>query len=154
MKKLFGGLWLIMLLALAACTMPEANDALLELNEHTEFGGVLLGMSKEQMTEKIGEADAENLSAGGTEYSYLDPDISALADDDGVIRRLSSKNAAFKVFDIAVGDEVSAADKILTDLGYSIDAAGSHRYNKNEVQLILLTVDGQTVLGFTLEWLS
>lgn len=155
MKRFWGGwLLLVMLIMPLGCAMPESNDALLELNEQIDFAGLKLGMTREQMSEVLGEPDAENLNAGGTEYSYLDLDISALANDDGTIKRLSSKNAEFSIFDIAVGDSLTDADEILTELGYTLDAAGSYRYNKNEVQLILLTIDSQTVLGFAVEWLS
>ncbi len=155
MKKLFSaGLLALLLLIGAACSMPEPNEALLELNENMQFGGVLLGMTKEQMTDALGEPDAENISIGGTEYSYHDEDISALIADDGTIKRLSSKSADVLVFDIAVGSAVEEAAFKLADLGYAADAAGSYRYNKNEVQLILLTIDGREVLGFTVEWLA
>lgn len=142
----------LILVMMSACYAPQANEALLELNESIDFGGVLLGMSQEQMTELLGEPDAENVGAGGTEYSYHAVDISAVMDDGGTVRRLTSKNPEFSLFDIAVGDDIAAAGEVLGGLGYEQDAAGSFRYNKDEIQLILLTIDGKAVLGFTLEW--
>ena len=155
MKKLLVCLLLALVpISAASCAMPEANSALLEFNDNIEFGGILLGMTLEQMRDALGEPDAENISAGGTEYSYHDLDISALADEAGIIKRISSKNTEFSFFDIAIGDSLSAADDILTGFGYTLDAAGNYRYNKNEVQIILLTIDGNSLLGFTAEWLA
>lgn len=155
MKRLQCAVWAVLILVMtAACSAPQANDALLELNDNISFGGVLLGMSQERVVELLGEPDAENVSAGGAEYSYHTADISAVIDDSGTVWRISSKNPEFTLFDIAVGDDISAAEEVLLANGYEQDAVGSFRYNKDEIQLILLTIDGKTVLGFTLEWIK
>lgn len=155
MKRLCSVLGAVLVLLMAAaCSAPQANAALLELNENIDFGGVLLGMSRESMVELLGEPDAENVSAGGAEFSYHTADISAVVDDGGTVRRMSSKNPEFSLFDIAVGEDITVASERLLACGYEQDAGGSFRYNKDEIQLILLTIDGETVLGFTLEWIK
>ncbi len=40
------------------------------------------------------------------------------------------------------------------DNGYTRDAASGWRYNKNEVQIIMLTIDNQKIIGFSAEWLD
>ena len=153
MKRLLAILTFV-LLVLAGCAMPESNEALLELNENLEFGGLLLGMTDDAMREELGEPDAENPMTSGMECSYQASDISAALDDDGVIRRLSSKNGEFSLFGVKVGDELAAAGETLEEYGYTRDAASGYRYNKNEVQVILLTMDDKTVVGLTAEWLE
>ncbi len=141
-----------LLLLLAGCTLPESNEALLEFNENAEFGGLLLGMTTDAMQEELGEPDAESPITAGTEYAYHASDLSVVVNDEGVIRRLSSKNAEFGVFGVKVGDDIEAAGTVLEDNGYMRDAASGYRYNNNEVQIILLTVDNATVVGFTASW--
>lgn len=142
------------LLIVAACTTPESNEALLELNDNSSFGGVMLGMTVEGMQEKLGKPDAANPINSGTEYAYHTLDLSVAVDEEQRIRRLSSKNADFNIFAIAVGDDLEAAGNILLDNGYTRDAASGWRYNKNEVQIIMLTIDNQTIIGFSVEWLA
>ena len=145
---------LLFALLCVGCSLPESNEALLEFNDNCEFGGAMLGMTVEGMEEALGEPDAESIITGGTEYAYHLLDLSAAINDEGVVRRLSGKNGDFRVFGIAVGDDLTAAGDVLLDKGYQRDAAPGYRYNKNEVQIILLTVDEEAVVGFTAEWLS
>lgn len=154
-RRFFGlGLLLGLALCLAACAVPESNDALLELNKDSSLSGLKLGMTVEDMQKELGEADAQNPINAGTEYSYWGLDLSVCVSDEQLIRRLTSKNADFKVFDIAVGDDLTAAAAALEDKGYVRDAADGWRFNNNEVQVILLTIDGETIVGFSVEWLS
>ena len=145
---------LLLTLLCAGCSLPESNEALLEFNNNCQFGGALLGMTVEGMEEVLGEPDAESITTGGTEYSYHLLDLSAAVNDEGVVRRLSGKNGDFRVFGIAVGDDLTTAGDVLLEKGYQRDAAAGYRYNKNEMQIILLTVDEQAVVGFSAEWLS
>ncbi len=151
MKRLFA-ICALLLLVLTGCTLPESNEALLYFNENAEFGGLLLGMTTDAMQEELGEPDAESPITEGTEYAYHASDLSVVVSDEGVIRRLSSKNAEFGVFGVKVGDDIEAAGMVLEDNGYTRDAASGYRYNNNEVQIILLTVDNATVVGFTASW--
>lgn len=151
MKRLFA-ICALLLLVLAGCALPESNEALLEFNENAEFGGLLLGMTTDAMQEELGEPDAESPITEGTEYAYHASDLSVVVNDEGVIRRLSSKNAEFAVFGIKVGDDIETAGTVLEDNGYTRDAASGYRYNNNEMQVILLTVDNATVVGFTASW--
>jgi len=154
-KKFFLVLLLLLqIAALAACAAVENNEALLALNENSDFGGIKLGMTATALQEQLGEADAVNPTNSGQEYTYHDLDLSAVVNEDQVIRRLVSKNADFNIFTITVGDELEAAGEILTEQGYTRDAAAGWRYNNNEVQIILLTIDGQTIVGFSAEWLN
>ena len=145
---------LFCLFVAVACTTPENNEALLELNDNSSFGGLMLGMTVDGMQEKLGNPDAANPTNSGTEYAYHTLDLSVGVDDEQRIRRLSSKNADFNIFAIAVGDELEAAGNILLDNGYTRDAASGWRYNKNEVQIIMLTIDNQKIIGFSAEWLD
>lgn len=138
----------------SACTTPESNEALLELNENSSFGGLMLGMTVEGMQEELGAPNASNPINSGTEYTYHALDLSVAVDEEQRIRRLSSKNADFNIFAIAVGDDLESAGNILLDNGYTRDAASGWRYNKNEVQIIMLTIDNQTIIGFSAEWLD
>lgn len=148
------GLLLGLVLVAAACAVPESNDALLELNKDSSFNDLKLGMTVADMQKKLGEPDARNPINAGTEYSYWGLDLSVCVNEEQLIRRLTSKNADFKVFDIAVGDDLTAAAELLEDKGYVRDAADGWRFNNNEVQVILLTIDGETIVGFSAEWLS
>ena len=155
MKKFFLSLLTLCLLtALAACAAPENNEALLELNETSDFGGIKIGMTATAMQEKLGEADAVNPTNSGTEYTYHEVDLSLVVYVEQLIRRLASKNADLNIHSIKVGDELTAASQILIDNGYTRDAASGWRYNNNEIQIILLTIDDQTVVGFSAEWLT
>lgn len=153
-KKFLCLLTLCLLTALAACAAPENHEALLELNDKSNFAGVMLGMTTTAMQEELGEADAVNPTNAGTEYMYQELDLSVLVDDEQLIRRLSSKNPDLSIFDIKTGDTLAAAETILTDKGYSRDAAAGWRYNNNEIQIILLTIDDVSVVGFSAEWLT
>jgi hypothetical protein len=81
-------------------------------------------------------------------------DLSVTVDDNDVIRRFSGMNTEFSVFGLAVGGDVETAVQVLQDNGYERDAASGYRFNKNEVQIILLTIDNETTVGFSAEWLS
>lgn len=150
--------WLGLLLGLAlglwGCAVPESNEALLELNDNSSFSGLKLGMTATDMQEKLGEPDGENPISSGREYSYWGLDLSVCVNEEELIWRLTSKNEDFKVFDIAVGDKLAEAAGVLEDKGYARDAAGGWRFNNNEVQVILLTIDGESIVGFSAEWLS
>lgn len=155
MKKLLLALFvLLQLAALTACAAIEQNEALLAFNENSNFNGIKLGMTATSLEEQLGEADAINPTNAGHEYTYHSLDLSALVDDNDLIRRLASKNADFNIFTITVGDDLEAAGEILTEQGYTRDAAAGWRYNNNEIQIILLTIDGQTIVGFSAEWLN
>lgn len=154
-KKLCSVLVLLYALAtLTACTAPKNNAALLELNENSNFNGIKLGMTAVALQEELGEADAVNPTNAGQEYTYHSLDLSALVDDEQLIRRLSSKNADFNIFTIKIDDDLEAAGEVLAKHGYTRDAASGWRYNNNEVQIILLTIDGQKIVGFSAEWLD
>ena len=143
---------LFCLFVAVACTTPENNEALLELNDNSSFGGLMLGMTVDGMQEKLGKPDAANPTNSGTEYAYHTLDLSV-----GVIDANENQAeiaADFNIFAIAVGDELEAAGNILLDNGYTRDAASGWRYNKNEVQIIMLTIDNQKIIGFSAEWLD
>lgn len=155
MKRVLLFVTMVCLVAmLSACAVPDSNEALLEFNENCSFADLKLGMTANEMLELLGEPSAANPISSGTEYAYYDLDLSVTVDDNDVIRRFSGMNTEFSVFGLAVGGDVETAVQVLQDNGYERDAASGYRFNKNEVQIILLTIDNETTVGFSAEWLS
>lgn len=151
--------WILLLellgmLGLAACAAPDSNEALLDFNDHSSFNGLKLGMTVEGMKQTLGEPDSQNSVNSGMEYSYHSLDLSVSVNSEQVVRRMVSKNADFVVFDIVVGEKLETAADILHENGYTRDAAAGWRFNNNEVQIILLTIDGESIVGFSAEWLQ
>lgn len=144
------------ILLLSGCNSgPELSETAETINNNVSIAGMQLGMKEKSVLDLIGTNFEKSPCIIGYEYEYSDLNLNLGIDIDNMsVKRITFNNPDYTVYSIPIGIKCAEGGKILSANGFVNDGESKFKFVKEDVRITMLSMDGETINGFTVEFIS
>ncbi|WP_028829712.1 hypothetical protein [Proteocatella sphenisci] len=134
---------------------PELSETAETINSNVSIAGMQLGMKEKSVLDLIGANFEKSPCIIGYEYEYSDLNLNLGIDIDKMsVKRITFKNPEYTVYSMQIGIKCTEGAKILSEHGFVNDGESKFKFVKEDIRITMLSMNGETINGFTLEFIS
>ncbi len=152
MKKIFSLLILaITLFTIAGCS-NTTDSFIKEVNSNVNVLGIKFNMNEDQVKKLAGSDVEKEPCITGYEFAYNDKLINiGFKNEEGTVRRITTKNHDTSIYGIKPGDKLEAAFAKIKESGFTVDSSSKYKFHKNNIIVTILSMKETNADGLTIE---
>jgi len=155
---LLGTLLLIIVIILTAIIGYYTKETyeVTDVNENLDAMGLALLQSEAEVVSLLGYKGDYRLCVHGYNYTYKDLQLEiGFRNNDDRVRSITFNESPYTVYRLVAGISVDDARQVLlNEHEYTKAPDSDYTFIKDDVKIIVLSQDGQTVRGYTIELIS
>ncbi|OEF98174.1 hypothetical protein [Desulfuribacillus alkaliarsenatis] len=148
--------WILIVVSflLVACSANLETTAVKEVNASIDVEGIQLLQTNKDVESLIGYQGEYRRCIHGYNYDYEQLELNIGFDGNtNKVRRITTYNATHSLFDFTVGDALVDVVTILQDNGFSVAENDAHRFEQDNLFIVLYTDDLETLRGYNVEFM-
>lgn len=134
---------------------PQLSETAKNVNSNISVSEMQLGMSEKSVIDLLGDDFEKSPCIIGYEYDYSDLNLNLGIDVDKMrLKRITFKNPDYSIYSMTVGTKCKEVTQILVENGFVNDGESKFKFVKEDVRITMLSMDGEEINGFTVEFIS